>query len=935
MTDPTVVLVSVGADSAALIDEIEKKGLRVVSCPFADAEEAIEREKPLLVVLHGARGAVELSTMLEEAKDAPQVAVVAARAELGTLMGLNRDIVVSLLATELTEKTVAARLEAVVRQRAKTLGLTLNLAARRMSLGPRPSLPRPPGRPSGESKPNFVLEAPTPDVLSAGRAPAPKPPSSVSQAIPAAPRMPGGTGTGTSIGLPTPGRPDPAPSVPVRPPPHPPIEPFALDSLSSQLSPSVLLSDVPEPAKPPAMPPRVGQAPAGPPPRPAPPRPAGAPSLDAVQAAESNAPPAMESLTPSVIESLAPQDEGEAPPMVAPAAPPVPRFDPGDLLADSGLKDSIGPDLRAALPFDSGEQELVSVALLPKAPAGEGSSSALEAHPHRPYGEAAEGLPPGLEPGDLLSATDGDDEDSLALPLLRQSRPASPDQAAEDFSSTMLTEVTMPAIPGSLAAEALAAARLRSEPNHPIPDAPFETEAHWSEQERSGQYSSGQYGSGQEHLDRSEPDPEQDRATVTGGPPESRGRLPSAALAERRTSSSTIPPQRGKGGRWAAAFVLLAALGGGVAFVKWGLFKPAAPSVKKEVDAAVADANVLPPPAVEEAAPVPTEAPSPAPTADADGTTPEDVAAPLPSAVPVPTEPSAEPEAEAEAPPPTPTAEAAPAADAPPSAAAAGLASTEPAVLLDNPFGTPDANLPGCEQLAPGARPTTGDPVAEASGHWTLARKSIVKGDIEGASRAMCLAVAINPQSPAVEGLARLYTLAHSSAHALVWVERAIQLAPANRELLNLRGDAKSQLGQQEAATIDWLEAMGIRESETKRRTNQAAAYANLAREERTRADLAKAEQFFRRALGFEETNLVALTGMAELMLGQKLYDHAGSFAVRALAVFETVPEAYLVLGEVALAKNDPARARASFERALAIRPDFWPAKTRLRELSK
>jgi hypothetical protein len=126
MTDPTVVLVSVGADSAALIDEIEKKGLRVVPCPFTDAEEAIEREKPLLVVLHGSRGAVELSTMLEDSPDPPQVAVVAARADLGTLMGLNRDIVVSLLATELTEKTVAARLEAVVRQRAKTLGLTLN-----------------------------------------------------------------------------------------------------------------------------------------------------------------------------------------------------------------------------------------------------------------------------------------------------------------------------------------------------------------------------------------------------------------------------------------------------------------------------------------------------------------------------------------------------------------------------------------------------------------------------------------------------------------------------------------------------------------------------------------------------------------------------------------------------------------------------------------
>jgi len=75
------VLISVVADSVAHVDEIEKKGLRVVSCPFADAEETIEREKPLLVILHGSRGAVELSTMLEDAADPPQVAVVAARAD--------------------------------------------------------------------------------------------------------------------------------------------------------------------------------------------------------------------------------------------------------------------------------------------------------------------------------------------------------------------------------------------------------------------------------------------------------------------------------------------------------------------------------------------------------------------------------------------------------------------------------------------------------------------------------------------------------------------------------------------------------------------------------------------------------------------------------------------------------------------------------------
>jgi len=886
MTDPTVVLVSVGADSAALIDEIEKKGLRVVSCPFADAEEAIEREKPLLVVLHGARGAVELSTMLEDAVDPPQVAVVAARADLGTLMGLNRDIVVSLLATELTEKTVAARLEAVARQRAKTLGLTLNLAARRMSLGPRPSLPRPPPTQvsTGTSAPNLVLEAPTPDVLAAAKTP---PGSAVAPAHPGAraSRLQGGT----AIGLPAaPGRPEPPP-VPQRPRPAEPF-PLAAPGPTDQLSQSLLLSEIPEPAKPP-----------GPPPRPAPPRPVGTP--EPPTALESDSPVA-ESISPSSIESLEPR-EPTTTAVIAPLAPALPRFEPSELLAESGLDESIGPELRAALPFRSPEPELPSAPLLPKVGPDTGTADTedvLEAHPHRPPTPDLETLPP-------PPPRDEDDED-LALPLLRPSRPPLQDATSDDFGATMLAEVTMPAIPGSLAAEALALARLKSEPNHPIPEPP--------------PVPAGD-------------DDDDDRATVTGDP--------SPYLQVATVQSAPIQPplplatEKPANRSWAGAAVLLLAVGAGASYIKWGMPKPPTPSVSGEPEPSVPAADTLtpPPPVTESAEPALAAAPSePSAIAPAEASAAAAAeAAPTPSATPTAEEPAPEePATPAE---PTPTAATTPpatAASAAPATTSAGT--TEPAVLLDNPFATPDANLPGCEVLAPGARPTPGDdPIAEASEYWAQARKGIVKGDIEGAARAMCTAVAINPQSPAAEGLARLYTLAHSSAQALTWVDRAIQLAPSNRELLLLRGDAKSQLGRQEEAVSDWLEAMGIKPDETKRRTSQAAEYANVAREEKARSDFAKAEQFYRRALGFEETNLIALTGMAETLYARKLYDQAGTFAVRALAVFEPVPEAYLVLGDVAVAKNDPARARAAFERALAIRPDFWPAKKRLRELPK
>jgi len=428
-------------------------------------------------------------------------------------------------------------------------------------------------------------------------------------------------------------------------------------------------------------------------------------------------------------------------------------------------------------------------------------------------------------------------------------------------------------------------------------------------------------------------DDDDDRATVTTDPAPylQAATVQSAPFRPPQPTPAEKPANR----TWAGAAVLLLAVGAGAGYIKWGMHKPPAPGVSREPDPSVAAAETLaPPPPVTE--PAVAAAPS-EPSAVAPGeasAAPTAEAAPTPSATPSVEEPAPEEPAAPAEPAPAPSA----ADEAPTSAgpATTPAGTTEPAVLLDNPFATPDANLPGCDVLAPGARPTPGDdPIAEASEYWAQARKGIVKGDIEGAARAMCTAVAINPQSPAAEGLARLYTLAHSSAQALTWVDRAIQLAPSNRELLLLRGDAKSQLGRQEEAVSDWLEAMGIKPDETKRRTSQAAEYANVAREEKARSDFAKAEQFYRRALGFEETNLIALTGMAETLYARKLYDQAGTFAVRALAVFEPVPEAYLVLGDVAVAKNDPARARAAFERALAIRPDFWPAKKRLRELPK
>jgi Tfp pilus assembly protein PilF len=54
---------------------------------------------------------------------------------------------------------------------------------------------------------------------------------------------------------------------------------------------------------------------------------------------------------------------------------------------------------------------------------------------------------------------------------------------------------------------------------------------------------------------------------------------------------------------------------------------------------------------------------------------------------------------------------------------------------------------------------------------------------------------------------------------------------------------------------------------------------------------------------------------------------HARSFALLALEVSDVIPEVHVLLGELALESGDKSQAKARFERALAVRPDFYPAK--------
>lgn len=290
-----VVVVSVGEAPASLIRELEKKSLEISETTFADAEEEIESKRPDLVVLDGTRGAMELSTLLDDPQRQvrPHLAIVAEGRELARLRGLNRDIVVALLSKEMGERVVVERLDTIAKKWARFREESLA-----PELPPSPTLSMPPlldAIPAPPSQaPNF--EALADMALDAISSLETNDPPSVAPAPAVTPAAP------------TPAAPTPA--APAVAPPRPNRTQLGIGTAS--LRPAVLGAPPPDAPRAPAI-----QAPA----YEAPPQSLAADDLvddDEIEALDSIAP---ESIAPESIdeetidaESVPPDAEAEAPP---------------------------------------------------------------------------------------------------------------------------------------------------------------------------------------------------------------------------------------------------------------------------------------------------------------------------------------------------------------------------------------------------------------------------------------------------------------------------------------------------------------------------------------------------------------------------------------------------------------------------------------------
>lgn len=254
--------------------------------------------------------------------------------------------------------------------------------------------------------------------------------------------------------------------------------------------------------------------------------------------------------------------------------------------------------------------------------------------------------------------------------------------------------------------------------------------------------------------------------------------------------------------------------------------------------------------------------------------------------------------------------------------------------LLDNPFKRDDAKASTCEELLKGSAPVKGsDPVSEASAVWDKARAAIVGGKLQEAHLHMCQAVAINPESAAVEGLAAHYLSLGSYAEAQRWANQAEALRPGQKDIGNLMGDVYAMMGEVEKARDTWLNLLNIKADESSRLAPISKDYSVEAGRHLRRGDLIRAEIFFRRAVILDPENLNGIIGLAKVYHRMGMPDYARAFCYMSLKLSDVIPEVHVLLGELALTEGNKEEARSRFERALAVRPDFFPAKRGLSQV--
>lgn len=831
-----VLLVSAGASPHALVAELERLGVEITPCAFADAEEHLETDPPDLVALAGALGAIELANMLDDLEDAPRMVIVAERKELAKLRGLNREVVVSLFAMETTEKVVGQRIESLARRAARRRD---HKAAEQVPVS-RTSL----GLPSAADVGQLELKTGDPPPKSRGplmRDPGPpssdKHPGAEAEPEPPAVRLSAESGKAVTPGI------------------SPEPERGAEREPISEAFQEIAAAPEPERAAPTSDATKeVAVATETE-------KPGGEPNSAATT--EADGAPEAQSGKAQLTPEDSPARKGLLPPAAAlpPVAlkPPLPdrrlptrsakeEAEQSIMVIDENLLESILPD-----PPEGNISEISLLSMISVIPEPE---------------DAPVSQPPTLPPAAKVQGYSLSDLGLSASPGELDIGDA--ESALENLDSAKL-EITQ---------ELVQHAQREMSSSTPFPGVHEEDEAAFLEETAVM------------------PHPKTER------PPKG-GAVVGAPVG------AQVGDAVGKKGGGGKAFGLLAA----VSVVVGGLY---AASSGKPAGGARDDLA----PEESEAAQTfedPAGDDEPAETAHR-------VDKPT-----LPPQPESVSDVGAEG---TPTAANMPETAVPAPELGPAIPATMTSSALDNPFKRQDTKAPSCEELLGSAAPVKGpDPVSEASAAWQKARSAIVGGKLEDAHRHMCEAVSINPDSAALEGLAAHYLNLGSYSEALRWAKKVEAVRPGQTEIGTLMGDVYAMRGEVDKARDTWLKLLNIGPDQSARLGPISKDYSVEAGRHLRRGDLVRAEIFFRRAVILDPENQSGLIGLAKVYHRLEMPAYARAFCDMSLKLSDVIPEVHVLLGELSLAEGNKEEARQRFERALAVRPDFFPAQRGLAQV--
>jgi tetratricopeptide (TPR) repeat protein len=156
-------------------------------------------------------------------------------------------------------------------------------------------------------------------------------------------------------------------------------------------------------------------------------------------------------------------------------------------------------------------------------------------------------------------------------------------------------------------------------------------------------------------------------------------------------------------------------------------------------------------------------------------------------------------------------------------------------------------------------------------------------------------------------------------ALALTRAGAAVAVSPNSASAHYVLGVAKFRAGDVTTANSEWHTAVDCD-------SNFFPARLALAQHDFSSADAEAAEEEVVPVVREEPGNIRALLLYARTLAARARLDAAEIIANRALAVTEANPEPHIVLGEIALARNNTANALSEYEQAVIVAPDSQDA---------